>query len=227
MKGMLDQFNTSPLCITPVGTITDGVLTALLIPCIFALLACIRVRTLPTPIQRALELVYEWVSDQLGPDAQQYLSLMVTVFFFVATANLLGTIPSLFALTSHFSVTCGLGFCVWLIATLTGILFHTRSFIQHFFVPGLPQPIVPFVALIELTAYCIRPITLGARLGINMIAGHVLLEVLADLATSAGYYGIFGLGLMVFVSTLELMVCVIQAGVFTILGCLYLKETCH
>ena len=207
--------------------INDAMIVSLIILGIFIFFACVRVTILPNPLQQLLEIVHDQFEEQLGPHAHQYLPLMVTMFFFIAIANILGTIPCVFPLTSHFSVTFVLALIVWLVSTIGGLISNPKKFLQHFLIPGLPLTMSPFMAIIEFIAYCLRPITLCLRLTVNVIAGHVLLEVLAELASIAGMCSIFPVSLMIFVNVLEFGVCIMQAAVFTILSCVYIRESCH
>lgn len=223
MQDLLAQFQPSKLF----GFVTDGMIIPFVILMVFVCFAFVPARIVPGPIQSLLEVVHEEIASQLGSHARAYLPLMVTVFFFIAIANILGTIPGVFPITSHFSVTLVLALVVWCVATIAGLVFNTRKFIEHFLIPGLPKVMLPAMSALELVVYCLRPITLCLRLGVNVIAGHILLEVLADLAAIGGVYCVFPVTLMIFVNILEFSVCIMQAAVFTILGCVYIGESCH
>jgi F-type H+-transporting ATPase subunit a len=91
---------------------------------------------------------------------------------------------------------------------------------------------IPFIFLVELVSFMVRPFSLGLRLFVAMTAGHVLLEVLGSFVVKSANAGIgYGLTvgvssftLMVGISALELLVAVVQAYVFALLTSLYIND---
>ena len=83
------------------------------------------------------------------------------------------------------------------------------------------------LAAIELMSYFVRPVSHSIRLAGNMMAGHAMIKVFAAFA------GVLGVGAFVpiiaisAVYGLELLVAFIQAYVFTILTCVYLRDALH
>ena len=73
-------------------------------------------------------------------------------------------------------------------------------------------------------SYFIRPISLSLRLFANMLAGHVLLKVLASFVISLGFIGIIPFLAVSAVTLLEIMVALIQAYVFALLTTIYLND---
>jgi len=80
---------------------------------------------------------------------------------------------------------------------------------------------------IEVLSYFIRPFTLSIRLFANMMAGHTMLAIFAGFVVAMGIFGFIPLGVDVLLIFLELLVAVLQAYVFTILTCLYLRDAIH
>ena len=91
---------------------------------------------------------------------------------------------------------------------------------------------IPFIFVVELLSFLVRPFSLGLRLFVAMTAGHILLKVLAGFvinSTNAGIgYGLLvglpSLTLMVGISALEILVAVVQAYVFALLTSLYIND---
>ena len=90
---------------------------------------------------------------------------------------------------------------------------------------------VPLIAVIEFISFMVRPFSLGLRLFVAMIAGHILMEVFGSFIVSGLEGGALGVGIsllsflfIVFVMALELLMCVIQAYVFALLTTLYLGD---
>lgn len=188
------------------------------------LLHCFEPVTHPKTWHLIVEWPYDFVTDQLGECGEKYTPIMVSVFWFILLANLVGVVPGLFPLTSHFATTIVIAVLVWIAATLHGVLLNTRAFIRHFFIPGVPMVISPIIAAIELVTYCMRPFTLAIRLCLTIVVEHILLETVTDLVCQAGVLGIFGVPVLIGLNLLEIGVCILQAMIFTILGCTYIKE---
>jgi F-type H+-transporting ATPase subunit a len=80
---------------------------------------------------------------------------------------------------------------------------------------------------IELLSYCIRPFTLAIRLFANMVAGHTMLVIFAGFAAPLGLFFFAPIAMDAALVLLEFLVAVLQAYVFTILSCLYLRDAIH
>jgi F-type H+-transporting ATPase subunit a len=155
----------------------------------------------------------------------KFMPLVFTLFMMVLMGNLLGMLPYGFTITSHIIVTAALGALVILTVTLFGFINHGWHFLSLFAPSGLPKFIYLILVPIEVISFLSRPITLAVRLCANMTAGHTVLKVFALFSVNMGI--IFGLAPMLMNSmivALELLVAVLQAYIFTILTCVYLKD---
>jgi F-type H+-transporting ATPase subunit a len=76
-------------------------------------------------------------------------------------------------------------------------------------------------------SYFIRPFTLSIRLFANMLAGHTMLAIFGGFAASVGLLAILPVALDVAIFALEVLVAALQAYVFAILTCLYLRDALH
>ena len=86
--------------------------------------------------------------------------------------------------------------------------------------------IAAVLAVIELISYFVRPVSHSIRLAGNIMAGHAVIKVFAAFAAVLAIAPISILAI-VGMYGLEVLVCVIQAYVFTILTCVYLKDALH
>jgi F0F1-type ATP synthase membrane subunit a len=82
--------------------------------------------------------------------------------------------------------------------------------------------------LLELLAYLTRTISLGLRLAVNMITGHILAKVCLGFIWSA-YLSSIGLFLLpLFLLSLflalELLIAYLQAYIFTFISCITIKD---
>ena len=174
----------------------------------------------------AYGFVYKMVEDVTGKDGIKYFPYIMTLFMFILTANFLGLLPMSFTTTSHIAVTAVMGFGVFIAVTLLGFIKNGASFLGLFWVSSAPLPLRPVLAIIELISYFVRPVSHSIRLAGNMMAGHAVLKVFAGFAQVAAIAPIAIVGVMA-VYGLEVLVSFIQAYVFTILTCVYLKDALH
>nr|YP_009444444.1 ATP synthase F0 subunit a [Torulaspora quercuum]APD15050.1 ATP synthase F0 subunit a [Torulaspora quercuum]APD15067.1 ATP synthase F0 subunit a [Torulaspora quercuum]ATV99300.1 ATP synthase F0 subunit a [Torulaspora quercuum] len=163
-----------------------------------------------------------------------YFPLIYTFFIFIFTANLISMIPYSFALTSHLVFIVSLSTIIWLGATITGFYKHGLVFFSLFVPTGTPLPLVPLLVLIELLSYIARAISLGLRLMANILAGHLLMIILAGLTLNLMSINIFTLlfgfvplaGILA-ILCLEFAIAMIQSYVWAILTCSYLKDSLY
>ncbi|MEL6452931.1 MAG: F0F1 ATP synthase subunit A [Pseudomonadota bacterium] len=170
--------------------------------------------------------VYKMVEDVTGKDGIKYFPYIMTLFMFILCANFLGLIPMSFTTTSHIAVTAILGFGVFFAVTILGFVKNGAGFLSLFWVASAPLPLRPVLAIIEIISYFVRPVSHSIRLAGNMMAGHAVLKVFAGFAQVAAIAPVAIIGVMA-IYGLEVLVSAIQAYVFTILTCVYLKDALH
>ncbi len=192
----------------------------------------------PSRSQSVAELaygfIYKMVEDVTGKDAVRFFPYIFTLFMFILCSNFLGLLPLAFTPTSHIAVTAVMAFAVFIAVTVLGFALNGMSFLRLFWVSSAPLPLRPILALIEVISYFVRPISHSIRLAGNMMAGHAVIKVFAAFApmiTISVGVGILVTPLSILAITaiyaLEVLVSFIQAYVFTILTCVYLKDALH
>ncbi|WP_333828912.1 F0F1 ATP synthase subunit A [Pararhodobacter sp.] len=185
----------------------------------------------PTRSQSIAEVlytfVYKMVEDVAGHDGVKYFPYIMTLFMFILFSNLLGLLPWAFTTTSHIAVTAVLAMAVFITVTVLGFVLHGASFLKLFWITSAPLALRPVLALIEIISYFVRPLSHSIRLAGNMMAGHAVVKVFAGFAGALGIFGILPIFAVTAVYGLELLVSVIQAYVFTILTCVYLRDALH
>ncbi len=185
---------------------------------------------IPTRIQSIGELIYgfiyKMVEDVTGKDGVKYFPYIMTLFVFILFANYLALIPMSYSPTSMIAVTAVLGFGVFIAVTILGFVKNGASFLGLFWMSDAPAILRPIIAIIEVISYFVRPVSHSIRLAGNIMAGHAVLKVFAGFAalTLVSPIAIFGI---VAIYGLEVLVAGIQAYVFTILTCVYLKDALH
>ncbi len=193
------------------------------------------------------------LKDNIGKAGRKYLPYVFSLFMFILFANLIGLLPlGLFApaskyvpelavvthpftFTSHFTITGVLAIMSFSIVLIVGFWKHGLKFFSLFVPSGAPLIMKIAIFPIELVSFLFRPFSLGLRLFVAMIAGHILLKVLAGFVIQSTNAGVVWAGvvavpsfvLMIGVSALEVLVAGIQAYVFALLTSLYIHDAEH
>ena len=184
----------------------------------------------PNRIQSIAELLYgmvrKMVEDVTGKDGLKYFPYVMTLFCFILFANFLALLPKSFSPTSHIAVTAVLALLVFVGVTVLGFVKNGAHFLGLFWVSSAPLALRPVLAVIELISYFVRPVSHSIRLAGNIMAGHAVIKVFAAFAAVAALAPVSVLAIVA-VYGLEVLVALIQAYVFTILTCVYLKDALH
>jgi len=247
IESPLDQFEIIPLIQLKIGDLyfsfTNSSFFMLLTLSLFLLLLHFVTKKgggklVPNAWQSLVELLYDFVlnlvNEQIGGGngKQKFFPCILVTLTFLLFCNLQGMIPYSFTVTSHFLITLGLSFSIFLGISLVGFQRNGLHFLSFLLPAGVPLPLAPFLVLLELISYCFRALSLGIRLFANMMAGHSLVKILSGFAWTMlcmkdlfYFIGFIGLFLIVLALTgLELGVAILQAYVFTILICIYLND---
>ena len=184
----------------------------------------------PNRIQSIAELLYgmvrKMVEDVTGKDGLKYFPYVMTLFCFILFANFLALLPKSFSPTSHIAVTAVLALLVFVGVTVLGFVKNGAHFLGLFWVSSAPLALRPVLAVIDLISNFVRPVSHSIRLAGNIMAGHAVIKVFAACAAVAALAPVSVLAIVA-VYGLEVLVALIQAYVFTILTCVYLKDALH
>ena len=196
-------------------------------------------KPVPTRLQSAAELTYEFVADMLrstaGAEGMRFFPYVFTIFMFVLLCNLFGLIPLGFTVTSHIIITAALALMVFFTVLGYGLIRHGFHFFNLFVPKGVPIYILPMIVAIEILSFISRPISHSVRLFANMLAGHIALKVFAGFIILLGgalgaigwVGGVLPFFMIVALTALEALVAFLQAYVFAILTCIYLNDAIH
>jgi F-type H+-transporting ATPase subunit a len=241
----LDQFKIEPIIPIHIGGIDASFTNSALFMVLAIVLASAiviwgsRGRALvPTRWQSLAEISYEFIAgmidDNVGHEGRDYFPFVFTLFMFILLGNLLGLIPYGYTFTGQIIVTFAMAAVVFIGVTIIGIARHGWHFLSFFVPHGVPIALLLLLVPIEILSYIIRPFTLSIRLFANMMAGHTMLAIfagfVAPLLLAAGAikaFAVVPLGVDILLIFLELLVAALQAYVFTILTCLYLRDAIH
>ena len=208
-----------------------------LVATLFMLVAMRHKALVPGRLQSLAETLYEFVASMLeenggGHEAKPYFPFVFSIFIFILLGNLLGMIPYSFTFTSHIIVTFALAATVFLFVTILGLVKHGLHFFTFFMPAGAPVWLMPLIIPIEVLSYLSRPVSLSIRLFANMMAGHTMMVVFgsftvmlaAGLGAIGWFAGVFPILINIALVGLEFFVAMLQAYVFTILTCLYIRD---
>lgn len=197
---------------------------------IFMLFATRKKSTIPSRLQTVAEGVYNFVlgivKGAIGDEGMKFFPLAFCLFTFILLCNCLGMTPYSFTATSQVVVTLTLALISFFTVTIFAIVRNGFGGFLHMFLPsGVPIFMAPLIFAIEFFSFLIRPITLSVRLFANMVAGHVLLKVVAGFIISLGViFGTLPFLFSIIMTGFELFVAVLQAYIFSILVCVYLGD---
>lgn len=239
----LEQFSIQSICPIILGSFdisftNSSLYLVLVVGFIYFLFNAVTLQggfLVPTRWQSVVEIIYQFIAnlvyEQVGAKGQQYFPWIFTTFTILIGCNILGMIPYSFTVTSHLAITFGLSLSLFIGITIIGFTIHRLHFFSFFLPKGVPLALAPLLVLIELISYCFRPISLGMRLFVNLMAGHCLLKILGGYAWTMLISGglltiasIIPFGIVLAITALEFGVALLQAYVFCILLCIYLND---
>ncbi len=219
--------NVRPLDFSITKNVASIILISLLVFLIFRGTAKVYSKgQVPRGIAKFMEPLVLFVKDEIAiPNIgekhyKKYMSFLLTVFFFIWIANLVGLMPFGVNVTGNIAITFALALLTFLITQFTG----KKDYWKHiFWMPGVPVPMKFILAPIELLGVFIKPFALMIRLFANISAGHIVLMSLIGLLFLFQNWFARGafLGLTLFLSVIELLVAFLQAYIFTMLSALY------
>jgi F-type H+-transporting ATPase subunit a len=232
-SGTLTGDEHHPTNLQPIDlSITKGVLTimivALLMFFIFTSLARSYAKNggISSGFGRLFEPIVIYIRDEIAiPNIgekhyKKYMSYLLTIFFFVWFLNIFGLTPLGINVTGNIAITFGLAVVTFIITNITA----NKNYWGHiFWMPGVPLPMKIILAPIELLGVFIKPFSLMIRLYANIFAGHIVLMSLIGLMFIFKSWLGSSLSFMLSfaISTIEILVALLQAYIFTMLSALY------
>jgi len=229
----LELFPYLPAIPLPFGiTVHDLMLLLASIIIVAFFLKAFRKRTLkPKGIAVALESIVLFIRDDIvfpimgEKRGEVWLPFFSTLFLFIVTINYVGLIPAFKSATGNINVTSALAIMVMLVIFIAGFkAFGIKHFFTNMYPEGVPKPIGIFVAVMEFMGIFIKAGVLSIRLFANMFAGHmVILSLIVMIFLLSPFFTIISIPFAVFSFTLEILIAVIQAFVFTLLSCVFIN----
>ncbi len=185
-----------------------------------------------------LYLRNEVIIPNVGPHGNGYVPFLLTLFFFILFANLLGLVPYGSTATGNISVTATLAIVTFIVIEMAGMKAQGKGYINtiifwpHDMSLGMKLFISPILTPIELVGKFTKPFALAIRLFANMTAGHVVLLALISLIFTFGSWFLVPVPILMAlgISVLELFVAFLQAFIFTLLSTVFIgliREGAH
>jgi F-type H+-transporting ATPase subunit a len=189
----------------------------------------------PSGWRNAFEVLIKYLRDEIvrkaiGHDADRYLPYLLTCFFFIWTCNLLGLIPSMSTPTSNIAVTAALAILAFIVIQAAGMVkFGVVTHLKNVVPGGLPLWLYPIMIPVEILSLLTKPFALCIRLFANMTAGHVVIIGLISLIfiLQSAWVAAVSVPFTLFIFVLELLVCFIQAFIFTTLVATFIGMSVH
>jgi ATP synthase subunit 6 len=213
----MEQFTIIPIYVIP---ITLGILY---------LQTRLRPEVVPTNYQIANESLFRTINLLISANLKSgtFLPLIYALFFMILVPNYIGLIPYSTTGSTEIIITLTLA-----ITSLVGIFIY--GFLQqgvaltYLFLPaGTPLGLLPLMIPLEILAYLTRTLSLGLRLAVNLITGHILIKVLLSFLPNIMHSVILVSSLIIFLVlfiSLEILINYLQAYIFVFITLITLKD---
>ena len=193
-------------------------------------------KMVPSGITALLEILVVFVRDEIAipnmgeKTGKRLTPLILTFFFFILTANLMGLIPLFTTATGNISVTAGLALISFSVMIGQGI--RENGFMGYFnsLIPqGIPVVFAPLMFVVEFIGLFTKPFALAVRLFANMSAGHVVILSFISLIMvfKTVLMSPVSVAFALFINVLELLVASIQAYIFSLLSAMFIGMAAH
>ena len=189
------------------------------------------INIIPKKIQYVYEMIYLFVFNivyvQVSKKGLKFFPFLFTIFLMVLSLNIISLFPFSFAVTSHFIWSLYMSLSTCLGVFFLGLINYKLNYLKIFLM-NIPLLLYPLMTAIELASYIIRAFSLAIRLSANIIAGHILVDIIAEVISLLNYYLIdlsfIVLALLIALMFLEIGVAALQAYVLLLLITLYLND---
>ena len=159
-----------------------------------------------------------------------YFPQIYTLFHVILFSNQIGMIPYSSTPTVEIQMTQSLSFTIQIGVLIQGFISH-KIYLQAAFIPvGTPLGQIPIMIILEIISYLSRTFSLGLRLAVNMITGHIQVKVSINFIWVAYLKGtsiliqVLPMFLLTLFLALELLIAYQQAYIFCFITCITFKD---
>ena len=175
-------------------------------------------------VQLVVESVYGMVKGAVPHNPERFTTLLIGLFIFIFSCNLMGLIPGFASPTSTLGGNLAIAFVVFFYYHVAGVReVGIKSYLSHFIGPSLGNTVpmlifrfgflVPILVVVEAFSHIARPVTLALRLFVNINGDHLVMGAFSSIIPYV--VPVIFLAFGIFVSF-------IQAFVFTLLSTFYI-----
>jgi F-type H+-transporting ATPase subunit a len=170
------------------------------------------------------------VTSFIGKNYVVYFPLFYTLFYLILFSNFIGLIPYSFTPTVEVVFTLTKAITLILGALILAVKNQQFYLLAAFLPAGTPLALIPLKVILEIIALVFRTVSLGLRLAINLITGHVLAKVGVSFVWSAYAGGtnfliiLIPIVLLTVYLALEILIAYLQSYIFIFITCLTFKD---
>ncbi|MHB0980724.1 MAG: F0F1 ATP synthase subunit A [Thermoleophilia bacterium] len=203
-----------------------------------------RLRKEPDTLQTIGEILLNFatghLTGQMGEKGKKYYYLILTIFAYIFTMNILGLIPKPefmkpYTPTANINVTFGMAIVVFFVVQYQGFRRHgVRGYVGSWLSPpGIPKamavPLNLIFFVVHLMGELFKPLSLAIRLFGNTIAGHLVILVMLGMVLEFQNYlvAIPPLAFVLAMNGFEVFVAFLQAYIFALLSVIYIESAIY
>ncbi|OBQ50280.1 F0F1 ATP synthase subunit A [Halodesulfovibrio spirochaetisodalis] len=175
-----------------------------------------QIKLVPGKLQNVFEVIIggleDFVVSNIGEDGRKIFHVLIALFLFIITMNLLGLVPGFDAPTANVNTNAAMALFTFAYYNWVGLKRWGVGYIKHFCGPF--WWLTPLMLPLELISHCARPLSLTLRLFGNIRGEEIVLILFFLLAPIVGtipIYFLFGLAKC------------LQAFIWFMLSMIYLK----
>ena len=174
----------------------------------------------------------EIIIPNVGHHGNAFVPYLLTLFFFVLFANMLGLIPYGATATGNIAVTATLATISFIVIEIAGMralgadYFRTIVYWPHDMAVPMKMGLTLILTPVEIIGKFTKPFALAIRLFANMTAGHVVVLAFIGMIFTFGSWIVAPLPFIMAVAImlLEVLVSFIQAFIFTLLTSVFIGQ---
>ncbi len=168
------------------------------------------------------------LTQNVGNNKLYFFPLIYTIFHLIFLSNYIGLIPYSATASTEIIITLSLAFTLLIGIFIFGIFHHNLLYLVHIFLPaGTPVGLLPLMIPLEILAYLTRTLSLGLRLAVNIITGHILVKVclgfLSILPKNIILLSLPIIFIILFLA-LEVLIAYLQAYIFVFITIITLRD---
>ncbi|KAF1076856.1 F0F1 ATP synthase subunit A [Halodesulfovibrio sp. MK-HDV] len=175
-----------------------------------------QIKLVPGKLQNVFEVIIggleDFVVSNIGEDGRKIFHVLIALFLFIITMNLMGLVPGFDAPTANVNTNAAMALFTFGYYNWVGLRRWGLGYIKHFCGPF--WWLSPLMLPLELISHCARPLSLTLRLFGNIRGEEIVLILFFLLAPIVGtipIYFLFGLAKC------------LQAFIWFMLSMIYLK----